>query len=312
MVGYHTARDSAAIGGPSRVRLLSALVEGYLTPSLATTRYFRALEPSERVSMTFLLAQAFTHWAADAHMRVPVLLHVSGSSISYSVAATTSPGKPGAGPQKNKSRPDFFGIAPGEVHVFESKGRSLPSGSTSLSKTLANAILPAALAQVSRVATANGLVPKTRTAAVWIFRQGGSSGFVQDPPSTGVTYDVSFDVAAALLRYYKLALEASMLPQVSHLSHYMRMPLDDRRTLFIDREVWDALKLLERHEVSADQFLKLLGARRERFERARRLLKKFSTIALGLDGVGLIATTDEKTWQSQIDEDEAESGEQSA
>ncbi|HEU5068229.1 MAG TPA: hypothetical protein VFT61_08595 [Sphingomicrobium sp.] len=302
MVGYPTARDSRAIGGPWRARLLSALVEGYLTPTLATTRYFRALEPSERVSMTFLLAQAFTHWVADTHMQVPILIHVSGTS-NYSVAATTSPGKPGAGTQKNKSRPDFFGIAAGEFHVFESKGRSLPAGPSGRSASVANALLPSALAQVSRVATVNGMVPKTRTAAAWIFRQSGSHGFVQDPPSTAIAYDVTFDVTEALLRYYRLILDASVDEMGVRGKLLIRVPLDEQRTLFVDRKLRELLHQLEQGDLSAQQFLEVLAGRRENLERMRRLVRRSSLITMGLDGVGLMVTEREPPWRSPVEEE---------
>jgi hypothetical protein len=62
------------------VNLLKAMIEGYLDSNLHPTAYYLALEPSERVSMTFLIAQGLTHWVADYYMRVPILMHLVNQS----------------------------------------------------------------------------------------------------------------------------------------------------------------------------------------------------------------------------------------
>jgi hypothetical protein len=106
------------------VNLLKAMIEGYLDSNLHPTAYYLALEPSERVSMTFLIAQGLTHWVADYYMRVPILMHL-GQPVGFTIASLTAGGKIGAGDLKKNGRPDFIGIGYNEYHVFESKGRSL-------------------------------------------------------------------------------------------------------------------------------------------------------------------------------------------
>jgi hypothetical protein len=43
------------------------MATGYLDGKLGTTRYFRNLEQSEKVGVSFLLGEAFTHWYAQDH-----------------------------------------------------------------------------------------------------------------------------------------------------------------------------------------------------------------------------------------------------
>lgn len=51
---------------------------GYLDASLNTTAYFRSLEQSEKVGVSFLFGEAFTHWYAQSQMSVQYLVHVAG------------------------------------------------------------------------------------------------------------------------------------------------------------------------------------------------------------------------------------------
>lgn len=291
MVGYPSARAAIAMVGPWRATLLSALVEGYLTSQLRPSPYFLALEPSERISTTFLLAQAFTHWMADAHMSVPILLHVTGTTPSWSLSSLPLTGKPGAGTIKNKSRPDFIGIAPSGYHVFESKGRSLPTASTSLSSTLASGCMAVALAQVSRIATISGMPPKTRTAAVWVLRSSGLRGYITDPPAARSSYDLKFDLSLALVKYYRIVLDAAASFVGREGAQFVRFALSERRELVVDKKLLSLLQGLQSNGVDGRKVLSLLERRAPFYHRARRLAARMPELAFGLDGVGLVGAT---------------------
>ncbi len=297
MVGYPSARAAAVAVGHWRARLLSALVQGYLTPTLRPSRYFLGLEPSERVSTTFLLAQAFTHWAADAYMSIPVLLHVHGATPSWTLAPMPVSGKTGAGPIKDKSRPDFIGIEPGAYHVFESKGRSLPPNSKSKSSTVAAGCMSDALAQVSRIGTIMGAAPKTRTAAVWVLRQSGLRGYVTDPPAVRRSYDLRFDLSKALAKYYRIVLDAAEALPSRGTGEVARYLLSENRELFVDRKLLELLRGLESGLVGGQEVLALLERRAARYRRARQIAARSTQLALGLDGVGLAsASKDIEDW----------------
>lgn len=269
------------------------MVTGYLTSTLATSRYFLALEPSERVSMTFLLAQAFTHWAADSYMSVPILLHVHGAAPTWTLARLPSKGKAGAGPLKDKGRPDFIGIEPGGPHhVFESKGRSLPIASTSLSATVAGTCMPAALAQTSRIATIRGTPPKTRTAAVWVLRNTGARGYIFDPPAAGRSYDLQFDLTDALAKYHRVVLDAVERPAARTSRRFRRLAIADGRELFVEAKLLKLLRGLDNRLVSGDEVLALLETRGRTYRRVRGLAALSRRLSFGLDGVGLLGLED--------------------
>jgi hypothetical protein len=282
--------------GRWRAQLLSALVRGYLTSTLATSRYFLALEPSERVSMTFLLAQAFTHHVADRHMSVPILLHVHGAGPRWTLATLPAGAKSGAGPLKAKGRPDFIGIEPGAYHVFESKGRSLANKSTSLSGTVAGGVMPAALAQVSRIATVGGSPPKTRTAAVWVLRRTGVRGYVTDPPVADAAYDLAFDLTAALAKYYRVVLDAPLASSARARAPkgFVRLAVADGRELFVEGKLLGVLRGLENRVTSGEEVMAMLEARNRAYRRIRHLAARSRRLAFGLDGVGLVGSADDE------------------
>jgi hypothetical protein len=290
MVGYANAHSATATVGPWRATLLSALVEGYLTSSLAASPYFLALEPSERVSMTFLLAQAFTHWAADFHMSVPILLHLKGTTPRWTVASASVASKTGAGPSKKGGRPDFIGIEPGAFHMFESKGRSLQTGSSSRSSTIAAGCMPAALSQVSRIARVGGSAPKTRTAAVWVLRATELRGFVTDPPETEESYDLEFDLRKALLKYYRIVLDLPAERQETP-DGIIFFNLSETRSLAIHAKLPGLLRGLENDLTKPEQILNLLGDNQSFLRVFRRTAAGTSGVAIGLDGVALIDRT---------------------
>jgi hypothetical protein len=155
--------------------MLTAMVRGDLDDSLATTLYFRNLEQSEKVGVSFLLGEAFAHWFAQHHMQVPILVPVTGlPGCQWASASTTLALKNGAQLPAEKSRPDFIGIRRHERHVFESKGRIRHPSTQTIAK---------ALGQVSKIATVNGAIPTTRCVTAFMFKASGSSGMVVDPPA---------------------------------------------------------------------------------------------------------------------------------
>jgi hypothetical protein len=74
-VGYPSRKKALRKVGPWRVRMLSAMAYGYLDRALTTTQYFRNLEQTEKVGVSFLLGEAFTHWFAQDRMGVEFLVH---------------------------------------------------------------------------------------------------------------------------------------------------------------------------------------------------------------------------------------------
>jgi hypothetical protein len=123
-VGYPSRRAAVRVVGRWRERMLVAMATGYLDNALNTTLYFRNLEQSEKVGVSFLLGEAFTHWYAQDRMKIEYLVHVGGlSSCTWTSPTTPLTPKTGASLPAAKSRPDFIGIRRTESHVFESKGR---------------------------------------------------------------------------------------------------------------------------------------------------------------------------------------------
>lgn len=59
-VGYPSRKAAIKSVGRWRENLLVALATGYLDRKLGTTRYFRNLEQSEKVGVSFLLGEAFS------------------------------------------------------------------------------------------------------------------------------------------------------------------------------------------------------------------------------------------------------------
>ncbi len=302
MVGYANAGSATATVGPWRAQLLSAMVQGYLNPDLSPSSYFLALEPSERVSMTFLLAQGFTHWAADAHMSVPILMHLKGTSPRWTLTSAPFVRKAGAGPVKPKGRPDFIGIASGAYHVFEAKGRSLQASSSSRSSTVAARCMSQALAQVSRIATVGGAQPKTRTAAVWVLRPGGLSGFVTDPPAAQLAYDLTFDLSAAILKYYRVVLDLAEEARSARGIRLVRLTLSETRRLVVEADLLETLRGLANGRTSATDVLRYLEKREATYRRGRRFASRRRGLAFGLDGIGLVGSDDRDPRPKPVEE----------
>jgi hypothetical protein len=180
--------------------MLVAMATGYLDRSLNTTAYFRNLEQTEKVGVSFLLGEAFTHWYAQDRMNIEYLVHVAGlATCAWVVPSVPSKLKAGASPPSPKSRPDFIGIRRFERHVFESKGRiRRPSAST----------IGKALGQVSALRSINGKKPTTRCATFFMLRAAGTEGKVLDPAGDVHGVGVVFDERDALAKAYSFFLDA--------------------------------------------------------------------------------------------------------
>lgn len=96
-VGYPSRKKAILKVGLWRTRMLSAMAYGYLDRKLRTTEYFRNLEQTEKVGVSFLLGQAFTHWFAQDRMGIEFLEHVAGfKSITWGTSSATVSPKTGA------------------------------------------------------------------------------------------------------------------------------------------------------------------------------------------------------------------------
>jgi hypothetical protein len=198
-VGYPSRKEAVKVVGRWRERMLVAMATGYLDRSLRTTRYFRSLEQTEKVGVSFLLGEAFTHWYAQRRMDIEYLVHVAGVQDCKWVSPTKSVApKAGATAPSLKSRPDFIGIRRTERHVFESKGR--------LRRPTASAIAKA-LGQVSALVSINGRKPTTRCATFFMLKAGGAEGKVIDPVEEEAHVGVVFDEFDAIAKAYSFFLD---------------------------------------------------------------------------------------------------------
>lgn len=277
-VGYSSKRQALLKVGLWRARLLVSLVRGYLDRDLSTTAYFRNLEQSEKAAMSFLLAQAFTHWFGETHMDLDYLVHVQGTS-NWRAAAAGLQLKQGAGPAVARGRPDFIGRSTGAYHVFESKGRTR-SGLTQSMKS--------ALTQVSAISTVNGLAPTTRVGACFHFSQTGVTGLVQDPPAAPTAYDVEFDEKQAVQKVYAFFLEPEIRAQLSEdVSGFLSFRFQDDTRYGIDQDVLVALdsfrsKPTTRREAS--EVLEVVRHKKPDFKRRRD-----TSLSVGTDGTLILS-----------------------
>ncbi len=189
-VGYPSRNLATAQVGPWRARALRHLVQGYITPNIAPTHYFRTLETTEKAAMSFLLAEAFTLLFAQKAMGLWYLVHVRG--CGFELDAGTPSLKPNAIMKSSDIRPDFVGRKTGEHHVFETKGRQ--RGLSALDRNRA-------LGQVSAISKINGKPPTTRVVAAFIFGKAGIRGQLIDPEPTA-DHNLKYDEAAAVRKYY--------------------------------------------------------------------------------------------------------------
>lgn len=234
-VGYPSRKAAIKSVGRWREKLLIAMATGYLDNKLGTTRYFRNLEQSEKVGVSFLMGEAFTHWYAQARMRIEFLVHVAGlTSCTWSGASVTAPLKTGAMPPSDKSRPDFIGIRRTESHVFESKGRIRKPSAATVSK---------GLGQVSKLQTVNGVAPTTRCATFFMLREAGAEGRVIDPPGASDSVSVTFDKRDALAKAYSFFLDVEPRDLSDDVGEgFVGREIDDGVFFALDRKIFDILR----------------------------------------------------------------------
>lgn len=234
-VGYPSRRAAVRVVGPWREEMLVAMATGYLDSSLNTTAYYRSLEQTEKVGVSFLFGEAFTHWYAQSQMSVPFLLHVAGlGSCRWASSTTPVAPKIGATPPPPKSRPDFIGIRRRERHVFESKGRTRAPSPSTIAK---------ALGQVSSLASINGRPPTTRCASFFMFKATGTQGRVVDPPAAVNGVDLQFDDFEAIARAYSFFLDRPVIDLSDQVGDgYVGRAINDDVFFGIDKKIFAAVR----------------------------------------------------------------------
>ncbi len=279
-VGYPSRKAAIKSVGKWREKLLIAMATGYLDGKLGTTRYFRNLEQSEKVGVSFLLGEAFTHWYAQDRMHIEFLVHVAGlTSCTWSSVNAPAPLKAGATPPSDKSRPDFIGIRRTERHVFESKGRIRKPSAATVSK---------GLGQVSKLQAVNGVAPTTRCATFFMLREAGAEGRVIDPPSAADGLSVAFDQRDALAKAYSFFLDLEPRDLSDEVGEgFVGREIDEGVFFALDRKIFDTMR--ERpHDATMrqqqfDEVFGILEGRSEFYEG-----KRAADISPGPDGTLLL------------------------
>ncbi|AYM09449.1 MULTISPECIES: hypothetical protein [Rhizobium/Agrobacterium group] len=279
-VGYPSRRAAVRTVGPWREKMLVAMATGYLDASLNTTAYFRSLEQSEKVGVSFLFGEAFTHWYAQSQMSVQYLVHVAGlASCRWGSPTAPVAPKAGAAPPPPKSRPDFIGIKRRERHVFESKGRIRAPAASTVAK---------ALGQVSALHTVNGRAPTTRCANFFMFKAGGAEGRVLDPPAKGDGITVTFDLFEAITRAYSIILDQPVLDLSDQVgAGYVGREIDDGVFLGIDKEILALVR--ERPPTEATRRRRVAQVFSALEDRSQNYAgRQDRSVSSGLDGVLLL------------------------
>lgn len=277
-VGYRSRRAATKRVGKWRARLLVALAKGYLEHDLRTTRYFRALEQTEKVGVSFLLGEAFTHWFAQKHLSLYYVIHVCDLKSGGLASAGTLSLKSGGTPPGAKSRPDFIGFNSTERHIFESKGRQRRPSAGAWAK---------ALGQVSAIASINGAVPTTRCATYLVLKASGAEGYVVDPERDEEIegYSASFSEFEALEHAYAIFFDDEVGELVEVRPGLVGKQIDDDAYFAIDQDVY-RLVADAKNSPTEDQaalVMKLLDSR-------QGIYKNWSddTTSAGTDGTVLI------------------------
>lgn len=232
-VGYPSRKKAIRKVGLWRTRMLSAMAYGYLDRALRTTEYFRNLEQTEKVGVSFLLGQAFTHWFAQDRMDIQFLVHVAGlKTTTWGTSSAAVPPKNGASTPSPKSRPDFIGVKKAERHVFESKGRIRRPAKSAIAK---------ALGQVSALRAINGTQPATRCATFFMLKASGAEGQVIDPEGDAAGVEVEFDEWEMITKAYAFFLdgENTDLPEAVG-EGYVGREIDNGVFFAIDKKVLNA------------------------------------------------------------------------
>lgn len=280
-VGYPSRKKAIRKVGPWRFRMLSAMAYGYLDLALRTTAYFRNLEQTEKVGVSFLLGQAFTHWFAQDRMDIAFLLHVAGfESTTWGTSSAAAPPKTGASPPSPKSRPDFIGMKKAEMHVFESKGRVRRPAQSAIGK---------ALGQVSALRSIGGTQPATRCATFFTLKASGAEGQVIDPEADAAGLEVTFDPWEMITETYSFFLDGENAGLPDPVGEgYVGREIDAGVYYAVDKKVLDAVagqaptSMSERQQ-RMDEIFGIL-AHRASYYRERRT----EEVSPGPDGMLLI------------------------
>jgi hypothetical protein len=280
-VGYPSRKAALRKVGPWRVRMLVAMATGYLDRALNTTQYFRNLEQTEKVGVSFLLGEAFTHWFAQDRMNVEFLVHVAGlAAPSWGPSPVIVPPKAGASPPPPKSRPDFIGFRRLERHVFESKGRIRRPAASAVSK---------ALGQVSALSSVNGTQPMTRCATFFMVKAAGTEGRVIDPEGDAEGVEVTFDEWEAITKAYSFFLDGENTDLADVMGEgYVGREIENDVYFGIDKKVLDAAAIEAPTSTDArrgllDEVFQVLSHRAD-FYRGRR----DEIASPGLDGTLIV------------------------
>ena len=236
-VGYPSRRVAVRKVGVWRERMLVAMATGYLDRSLRTTRYFRDLEQTEKVGVSFLLGEAFTHWYAQNQMSVEYLVHVAGLSTCKWVAPSVGVApKQGASAPAPKSRPDFIGIGRRERHVLESKAPHSAAKQGRGRKGARPSFCTPSRSMASRCR-------KQRCASFFMLRESGAEGLVVDPPEEGDGVGVVFDELEALQKAYSFFLEGPTISLADQVGEgYVGREIEDGVFFCADKQILDALE----------------------------------------------------------------------
>lgn len=279
-VGYLSRRDAANTVGRWRELMMVAMGMGYLDSHLRTTSYFNNLEASEKVGVSFLFGEAFTHWFAQSKMSIPYLQHVQGlKSCRWGTPTSPAIPKKGASTPNLKSRPDFIGVLGTQYHVFESKGRQRRPGQAAIAD---------ALGQASALVKVKGKMPKTRSASFFMLKPKGVEGYVSDPPGDRRGLTLSFDTLELLRKSYAVFLRGEMrdLPEVGQ--DYVGRQIADEVFFGIDKNVYRLVTAEvpasegERNTRSKEIFA-VIESRREAY-----LQRRDERISPGIDGTILL------------------------
>lgn len=174
-----------------------------VTSGFCLDSYYFSVDSSENKTGAYYIGQGLTKIFAQKVLSAPIVIHASACDWTRPQNYSSSK-RPLL--EKGRKEADLFGFgALNEVHVLESKGRTVRNGSGSLSTSQFNAAMEQALAQVSSVATVNGQTPETRNACVWTLCTSGVQGHVEDPDGFG--FDVSVSQSEVIEDAYAFVLD---------------------------------------------------------------------------------------------------------
>ncbi|MPR09221.1 hypothetical protein [Microvirga tunisiensis] len=188
------------------------LLQSNLRPSVG----FSDSTETRRAFESYQLGEALTFWFAQHHLGVEVVTPVERLRDSISKHQLASPPPKGLpanyrAPKKvgPRSEPDLIGFSGADTHVLECKGLSSFAEGRPVSPSQVTSARNKALFQVCRIATINGVAPKTRTACVFSFDT-ATRGLVVDPPETEA-FDLRFNLASALRKAYASVLNEQFI-----------------------------------------------------------------------------------------------------